>query len=333
MDEFQRLKESVKPNFIFYRALVENNNDPEKLSRCKVRIAGIHTNDKEKLPTEALPWAELMLITARGYQGIPLQGDWVWVFFDKEEEDRPIIMGHIPVINAGKPDTKKGFTDPSGKYPIEKDYTSSTTHRFSKVEELDKTPHKIINDTLSESNVSGASNGVSISVAFKQLASTNDSSKYPDVQVQETAAGHIHEIDDTAGNHRIRVLHSSLTYNEINNTGTITLKSVENFERYIIKDDKEFIKGNKLKHVKGNETNAIEGNRGTLVKGNDSLAIVGNQTEGITGNFTQKVTGNVTRTVAGKEDVNISGGLNVNAGPKATIHAGNVFINSTVFLG
>lgn len=325
MDDFQRLKESVKPNYIFYRAVVEDNNDPELLNRCKIRIVSIHTEDKVKLPTDALPWAELAFPTTRGDQSIPLPGDWVWCFLDREDENRPIIFGRIPYIDHGKPDLSIGFSDPKGIYPKEKDYGQLSTHRCSRVQELDKTPHKIINDNLMESNLSGGACGSNVSFNFKELPSKNDASKYPDIAVQETAAGHVFETDDTSGNNRIRVFHSSHTYYEIENTGTITLRSVKNFERYVAVNDYEKIEGNKLKHVIGNEKNGIEGNRDTLVKGNVVQAISGNQTEG--------VTGNVTRKVCGKEDINISKGLNINANPKAKIHASTVYIDSYVYLG
>jgi ribosomal protein L31 len=325
MDDFQRLKDTVNPNYIFYRALVEDNKDPELLNRCKIRIVSIHTEDKKKLPTEALPWAELAFPTTRGDQSIPLPGDWVWCFFDRDDENRPIIFARIPFLNQGKPDLSKGFSDPSGVYPKEQDYNQLSTHRCSRVQELDKTPHKIINDSLTECDESGAACGTSVSFYFKEKPSKNDASKYPDVAVQETSAGHVFEIDDTAGNNRIRVFHSSHTYYEIENTGTLTLKTVKNFERFVEADDYENIKGNKLKRVVGNEKTGIDGNRETLVKGNVEQAIVGNQTEGISGN--------VTRKVCGKEDVNISGGFNMNANPKAKIHASAVFIDSYVYLG
>lgn len=47
----------------FFRGVVENNNDPEKAGRVRVRIFGLHTEKKlktetEGIPTEELPWAE-----------------------------------------------------------------------------------------------------------------------------------------------------------------------------------------------------------------------------------------------------------------------------------
>ena len=49
--------------FIWWMGVVEDNNDPEQLGRVRVRCIGIHTEDREELPTEDLPWAWL---SARG---------------------------------------------------------------------------------------------------------------------------------------------------------------------------------------------------------------------------------------------------------------------------
>lgn len=43
-------------SFIWWQGVVEDNNDPLKLGRCKVRILGYHTDDKKQIPTDALPW-------------------------------------------------------------------------------------------------------------------------------------------------------------------------------------------------------------------------------------------------------------------------------------
>lgn len=41
-----------------YRAIVEDNQDPLKGGRVRVRIFGVHSLDKQETPTEHLPWAE-----------------------------------------------------------------------------------------------------------------------------------------------------------------------------------------------------------------------------------------------------------------------------------
>ena len=44
-----------KNNFIWFNGVVEDRNDPQKLGRLRVRCVGIHTDNKDELPTADLP--------------------------------------------------------------------------------------------------------------------------------------------------------------------------------------------------------------------------------------------------------------------------------------
>ena len=43
-----------------YFGVVENRSDPLELGRCQVRVVGLHTHDKNLLPTSDLPWCAIM---------------------------------------------------------------------------------------------------------------------------------------------------------------------------------------------------------------------------------------------------------------------------------
>ena len=47
--------------FVWFTAIIEDVNDPEKLGRVKARIFGYHIPDKNELPTEKLPWAMIAI--------------------------------------------------------------------------------------------------------------------------------------------------------------------------------------------------------------------------------------------------------------------------------
>lgn len=87
----------------FYTGVVEDRiSDPMKLGRCKVRIFGIHTEDKVALPTEDLPWAIVMQpVTSAAMSGIghapvgPVEGSWVVVIFSDVDQQQPIIIGTL----------------------------------------------------------------------------------------------------------------------------------------------------------------------------------------------------------------------------------------------
>ena len=60
-----------KNNFIWFNGVVEDRQDPQKLGRLRVRCVGIHTDNKEELPTADLPWSQLIHpITSSGISGL-----------------------------------------------------------------------------------------------------------------------------------------------------------------------------------------------------------------------------------------------------------------------
>ena len=94
--------------FVWFMGVVEDRRDPMALGRCRVRIAGLHTEKMEQgidegIPTEDLPWAHPMQpITSAAMNGIgttplgPVEGTWVVGFFrDGENCQEPIMMGTL----------------------------------------------------------------------------------------------------------------------------------------------------------------------------------------------------------------------------------------------
>lgn len=94
---------------MFYTGVVENRQDPLHLGRCQVRIVGLHTHDKGKLPTEDLPWATpLQPVTSAALNGIgwtpigPLEGTTVVIMFADDEQQQPIMLGTVGGIPHSK---------------------------------------------------------------------------------------------------------------------------------------------------------------------------------------------------------------------------------------
>lgn len=93
----------TQPNF--YIGVVEERNDPLMLGRVKVRVLGLHTENKSLLPTEDLPWAyKIQPTTSGAISGIGhapvgvMEGTWVMVQYIDPEQQMPFVVGTLAGI-------------------------------------------------------------------------------------------------------------------------------------------------------------------------------------------------------------------------------------------
>lgn len=87
--------------------------------RYKVRIFDKHPPEKERLPDEDLPWAQVLLPVTAGsgaanYSVTPSinQGDTVSIAYYDADEEQPIITGILPrtsVVSTAEPDESRGY--------------------------------------------------------------------------------------------------------------------------------------------------------------------------------------------------------------------------------
>lgn len=85
-----------------YFGVVENRSDPLELGRCQVRVVGLHTHDKNLLPTADLPWcATMQPSTSAAMNGIgfsfvgPVEGTSVVVTFMDDSQQQGLILGSV----------------------------------------------------------------------------------------------------------------------------------------------------------------------------------------------------------------------------------------------
>lgn len=93
---------------------VEDREDPFMLGRVKVRWYGYDTEDKEKLPTESLPWSMVSTpIDSNGHVTGLKEGDWVvGIFLDGLIRLKPVVLGRIHSIPEEVANPEIGFNDP-----------------------------------------------------------------------------------------------------------------------------------------------------------------------------------------------------------------------------
>ena len=95
--------------------IVEDNADPLKLGRVRVRIFDIHGNDKVKIPTDKLPFAHVLhAANHKSYFETIALGDWVYITtLDGQNAQEILVLGVLvgyynpawnnPSIGSGPP--------------------------------------------------------------------------------------------------------------------------------------------------------------------------------------------------------------------------------------
>ena len=255
--------------FIWFNGVVEDRQDPQKLGRLRVRCVGIHTDNKDDLPTSDLPWSQLIHpITSSGISGLGsspgfvVEGTWVFGYFrDGVNMQEPMIIGTLPGKPVELADSSKGFYDPNGVYPKYKDEVD--TNRLATNDsnnphlglELRKLTRKTGVPTADFDLVP-----IQEHISTEITASDSDTwdqpaipynAVYPYNHVFESESGHIMEIDDTKDNERLFTSHRTGTSQEI---------------------DKD---GNQVNIVKGDHYNIVSGKRQAVIEGNADLTIGG----------------------------------------------------------
>lgn len=244
-----------------YYGVVEDNKDPKKWGRVRVRIFGVHSEQILDVPVDTLPWALVEIPTIFGglHQGIGVsstlhQGTWVRIEIKDKNYEAPIVISVLSGIHTLK-DTDIGFTDPANVYPLIDKLNEPDTNRLFRVEKLDNTIHKTINDNLV--NLTGITGE---GRAFSEPPSTNNLTTYPNNNVIETASGHIIELDDTPNNERIRILHSSGSRFEIDKNANIIIKNNNDYFTLVKGNLNEYIEKNVSKKIKGLLAVDVDGN-------------------------------------------------------------------------
>lgn len=277
---------------ILFRGIVEDNNDPDKIGRVRVRVYGVHSQDKTLVKTEELPWSEVIgdngfgLVAGVGLSSVLRVGTWVWVMLEMGDFNKPVVIGTIAGINSVTSDHE---------YPFESRSKETDINRLARAEKLDEaynrdgspTAHNKIESTLDIQT--GITDGVSgADVSQSEPSSLDTNTQYPNASVIETHSGHILQFDDTEGNERIRLFHRTGSYIEIRPDGSIVQKSMneDSANHYIHMSEVH-------NHIKKSVKTYIEENLDEIIKGNVKRYIDHNLKEHISGAFKITADGNI----------------------------------------
>ena len=231
-----------KDSFNWFMGVVESRDYPLNLGRCRVRIFGHHTDNKQEIPTDSLSWALPGFSPNSGWMSsTPIVGDFVFGFFtDGGSSQSPVMLAVFPGIPANGANEQKGFSEGT-HYPVGEP-TTSRLHR---------------NYNISETIIGKHNSSLDVGVPTADGSSWSEpesqyNAKIPYNRVTETESGHVFELDDTPGAERIQLAHRANTFFEISPDGSkVTKVSGKNYEIYM--DDNNI-------HVKGMCNITVDGN-------------------------------------------------------------------------
>lgn len=287
--------------FVWFIGVVEDRMDPEQLNRVRVRAYNWHTDDKELIPTEALPWASCIVPPTNPAAYSPKEGDWVVGFFlDAHNAQHPVIMGVIPGKPQGKPNFNLGFSDPNQIYP--KRTNEQTTNRLAR-ERADGT----VIETRRRNLKKGIQNIGSIKW---DEPDPKFEPKYPYNYAHESESGHAFELDDTEGKERVHLAHKNGNYIEMDYEGNRAEK--------IIKDNYSVIMGSDFVYVEGNCNISVKGDCNVKVCGklNVEAAEINMTAQG---DFKMRSGGKFKIESASSLDIKSSGAAKIGSGGKMNI--------------
>jgi hypothetical protein len=322
--------------FVWWIGVVEDRIDPLNLGRCKVRIKGLHSEQKTQIETESLPWAQPLfpINNSNSTPSTLKEGDMVIGFFmDGDAAQYPVIFGMFHGIPEESANPQSGFSDPrtdeqlklapkkpksiayntdgSGATLTENDKPTAYPNRLDEPTTSRLSRNEGITETIIKSKQHSVVTVQDALGANWTEPTTQYNTQYPYNQVTSTESGHYFELDDTPGYERTHLYHRSGTFNETHPDGSHVNKIVKDKYTIVMKDDHVY--------VMGECSVTVQGNAKVYVKQNCDLKVDGNLNFNVKGNWAATVGGNWT--------TDIGGTVNHKSGGDTVIKAPNIRLN------
>lgn len=244
--------------FVWWIGVVEDRQDPLKLGRCRVRIAGWHADNKVLLPSTALPWAQILTPVNNTNTYTPKESDMVVGFFlDGESAQQPVIMGVLPGIPLSPANNQQPFSDPRTQDQL-------NTAPVKPNESATGYPRRLDEPTTSRlaRNESTDDSIVSLKAGRKESIVEPDSyynALYPYNNVYESESGHAIEVDDTPNAERVHIYHRSGSYVEWGPNGDRSERIQKDKFTVVVGDEQVYVKGDVTVYVDGNVNMQVGG--------------------------------------------------------------------------
>jgi len=289
-----------------YKAVVEDNNDPLKLGRVKIRVLGVHTHELSQVPTDDLPWANVdHPITSSANSGVgqwsvPVKGSWVRCFPEDEDLQRWVVFSAISGVPQEVANTSIGFNDPSGEYPLSDRVPEPDMNRLAANRDVDKTiiPIKveevvknikiaslIIRGTDINSFVKATDQGQKYTEPQEPYSAEYPYNKVTETEPKDFISGHIVEMDDTPGKERVHVWHKSGTFISVHPNGQSVTKVVHDNYEMNMRNKYEFVNNSRFITIWGDDRSIVKKSKQTEIYGREAMYVKGNSIKYISGDF------------------------------------------------
>ena len=325
-----------------YYGVIESRQDPKQLGRVRVRVLGIHTEDKVQLPTADLPWATVLSHDGAnsGLGTTPsffVEGTWVLVGFFDDHMQEPYIIGGLPGIPNSKSGNyaTEGFTDPNNTYPVAVNVSDVHENARGSITALSPAAR----DSIRKASIPSADfDGFEIATVGSNLAVAQSNGGtfdeplvvkgtyqpvYPSNHVFSTEKGHLLEFDDTEGYQRIAITHSAGSYQEYSNDGTYVSHVVSKMFEIVSSDKSSLCEGDVIETI--DKSLKLKVNRLGASGNNYDIEIGEGANFNImvrSGALNMNVNGNVN--IFSNDDINMScDNFRVDASNKVTISSGD----------
>ena len=345
-----------------FRGVVEDNNDPEKAGRCRVRVFGIHSELKVKtvlegVPVDELLWAEPALgliegsISGFGMWSIPVQGSHVFVFFENGNPMQPRYFATVPGIPETGPEavdskTKFGFQDPDAIYPIQ---AADPPLHPNELGEPDV--HKLARGEIQFTIVNEKKDRRIENIETADGNTWNEplpyyDARYPENIVLATHGGIVVELDNTVipaegeggtetGKRRVHIYHPSHTFIEVSEEGDISFRNERDRFEIVTRNRRIYIIANEDKTVNENQTTYIKkdkiekvGRHVTKTYAKDLNLDVGNKyNQTVAADKSEEVTGKKSITTGGDLEIVVGGNCNITSSGPVTVTAPSIDLN------